>query len=384
LEPGDALLLNGVDIGGTVYDHMGLFMGWNSDGTYNVMDETEPSTGTYLQTEIPSNDGFWQYAQPIEYLGYEAAPPPPPAPSYEMAFEGANSDYLWTMGQPGNADDTALAMASGTSPTIAAVAGGYEEAYQTSDGALATIGVTGDKTWDLGLAAGTSPSIAALPGGGWEVAFAGAGSNNLWTLSSSGTPDNWGLGMASGTSPTIVGVGATGQYEVAYQDNVGALYTAGTYDGANEKPWSLGMAQGTKPGIAALPGGGWEVAFNSGSTNNLWTLNSGGSSHDWGLGLATTTSPSIAGVGSTGQWEATFQDNGGAVYTMGTDGGDNEKAWSLGMAPNTNSSITADNAGWELDFNAGTTDKLWALSSAGSSASWSLGVAPGTTPGIAS
>jgi hypothetical protein len=72
LLPGDALLLNGVTIGGVVYDHMGLFMGWNSNGTYNVMDETRPGQGTRYQTNIPSDDGFWQYAQPIQYNGFTA------------------------------------------------------------------------------------------------------------------------------------------------------------------------------------------------------------------------------------------------------------------------------------------------------------------------
>jgi hypothetical protein len=55
----------------------------------------------------------------------------------------------------------------------------------------------------LGMAAGTSPSIAAGSGGGWEVAFR-ANTGQLFTYSSTrGEWANTGLGVASGTSPSI-------------------------------------------------------------------------------------------------------------------------------------------------------------------------------------
>jgi Ricin-type beta-trefoil lectin domain len=78
LEPGDALLLNGVTIGGVTYNHIGLFMGWDNSAhtEYSVMDETDSSTGTVYQQDIPlGSDGFWQYAQPIQYDNYVLSSP---------------------------------------------------------------------------------------------------------------------------------------------------------------------------------------------------------------------------------------------------------------------------------------------------------------------
>jgi hypothetical protein len=73
LEPGDALLLNGVTIGNVTYNHIGLFMGWDNSAhtQYSVMEESDTSTGTLLDQGIPrGSDGFWQYAQPIQYDNY--------------------------------------------------------------------------------------------------------------------------------------------------------------------------------------------------------------------------------------------------------------------------------------------------------------------------
>ena len=73
LEPGDALLLNGVTIGHITYNHIGLFMGWDNSAhtEYSVMEETDSSTGTVLDQDIPrGSDGFWQHAQPIQYDHY--------------------------------------------------------------------------------------------------------------------------------------------------------------------------------------------------------------------------------------------------------------------------------------------------------------------------
>jgi len=66
LQPGDALLFDGVRLGADIVDHVGLFLGWDTPNTYSIMDESHPGSGTVVQHNIPLGiDGFWQYGQPI-------------------------------------------------------------------------------------------------------------------------------------------------------------------------------------------------------------------------------------------------------------------------------------------------------------------------------
>jgi hypothetical protein len=54
------------------------------------------------------------------------------------------------------------------------------------------------------------------------------------------------------------------------------------------------MLAGTSPSIAALPSGGYEVAFQA-NTGNLWTVGSADNG-DHKLGMLAGTSPSIVGA----------------------------------------------------------------------------------------
>ena len=70
--------------------------------------------------------------------------------------------------------------------------GGFEVAYQATDGALhAYSSITKvASSLHLGMKAGTSPAITALPSGGFAVAIV-ANNGNLWTWSSGvGAPAN--------------------------------------------------------------------------------------------------------------------------------------------------------------------------------------------------
>ena len=51
-----------------------------------------------------------------------------------------------------------------------------------------------------------------------------------------------------------------GPFEVAFEANTGSLWTTATEGSAN---WELGMMPGTSPAVAALSGGGFEVAFQA-------------------------------------------------------------------------------------------------------------------------
>ena len=77
-----------------------------------------------------------------------------------------------------------------------------------------------------------------------------------------------------------------GGYEAAFEANTGSLWTVGS---AGNVSWPLGMWPGTSPAIAALAGGGYEVAFEA-NTGELWTVGSGGNKN-WGLGMKAQTQP---------------------------------------------------------------------------------------------
>ena len=79
----------------------------------------------------------------------------------------------------------------------------------------------------------------------------------LWTASGPGTGQSLGLGMKAGTSPAITALPGGG-YEAAFQANTGHLWVV--QNGAGQD-LGLGMKAGTSPAITALPGGGYEAAF---------------------------------------------------------------------------------------------------------------------------
>jgi GH25 family lysozyme M1 (1,4-beta-N-acetylmuramidase) len=146
---------------------------------------------------------FWQYANSGSLPG-------------DQDVFGGTLVQLATLAKP--------ALAPGTSPSVATLAGGGSiVAYQSILGTLVTLGTPGFRNWGLGMAAGTSPSVAALKDGSWEVAFQ-ANSGSLWTVGA--TNLNWHLGMAAGTSPSVAAL-KNGSWEVAFRANSGSLWTVG-------------------------------------------------------------------------------------------------------------------------------------------------------------
>lgn|GEM_PF-1570220 len=299
---------------------------------------------------------------------------PPRAPSaFEAAF-AANTFSPWSVGTVDQHGDWQQAVMPGTSPSITALSGGgYEIAYQASNGHPATVGTAGTTTWPVAMMPGTSPAITALAGGGYEVAFQAA-TSELITVGNGGDT-SWGLGMMPGTNPAIAAVGPG--YEVAFQANTGHLWTVGSgVESLGDR--QLPMMQGTSPAIASLADGTYEVAFQAGTTD-LMTIGTGGT-RDWRFGMMAGTSPAIAGVG-TG-FEVAFQANTGNLWTVGSAAGargDRQQA----MAPGTSPAIAALGAdGYEVAFQS-TTSGLTTMSGAGS-VDWFLGMASGTSPAIAS
>jgi hypothetical protein len=243
-------------------------------------------------------------------------------------------------------------MLPGTSPSIAGLpAGGYETAYQNTDGDLVVsgTGTSGPLDTGLGVAPGTSPSITALPKGGFEVAFQ-ANTGLLWTYTSAGTSANLDLGLMRGTSPSIAAL-ASGAVAVVFQANTGQLwtYTSATGTAASAK---LGMAPGTSPSVAALAKGGFIVAFQS-DTGFLWMYSSNGSSVNQGLGMAAGTSPAIA-TASGGGYGVAIEANTRSLWTFVSGVGSVDQK--LALAPGAGPSIVAVPGGYESAVQAASGD----------------------------
>ena len=240
------------------------------------------------------------------------------AGGYQVAFQ-ANTGMLWTVGALGTRD-WKLALMAGTSPSIAAVAGGFQVAFQSSTGELWTVGALGNRGWGQSLNRASSPSIAAFAGS-FQVAFE-AITDELWTIGPAGGADS-GLGMIDGSSPSIAAV--TGGYETAYAANTGELATTGAI---GTRTTGLAMLAGTSPSITGVTGGtagtagtggygGYEVAFTA-DTGLLWTTGTI-DTRNTGLAPIVGTSPAIAAVG--GSYQVAFQSADGNLSTLAGDTG---------------------------------------------------------------
>jgi hypothetical protein len=91
-------------------------------------------------------------------------------------------------------------MMPGTSPSITALGGSFQVAFQANTTSLWTVGAGGNKDWGLGMMTGTSPAIAATSDGSFVVKFQ-ANTGSLWKAGDGGT-GALNLGMMSGTSPS--------------------------------------------------------------------------------------------------------------------------------------------------------------------------------------
>jgi hypothetical protein len=355
--------------GGTVLpmDQYSQFGFYDAAANYSWNGLSSSQEVTMPGTSVPSGPNAAASSFNTEYGGST-----PPAPEdFEAAFNSNSATLpgLWTNGTQGSGH-TGLGFTSGTSPSATAVSGGYELAFQGSDGNVWTTGTLGLTDWHLGEAPGTSPSIAPISGG-YEAAFQGS-NGDLWTTGTGGSTD-WGLAMMAGTSPSITSV--SGGVEIAFQASSGDLSTVGSAGNTN---WSLAMTG--SPSITALSGGGFETALQD-SGGTLFTLNNAGSGTNWtGIALASGTSPSITTL-SGGGFETALQDSGGTLITL-NNAGSGTNWTNVALAGGTSPSITTlSGGGFEtaLQDSGGT---LYTIDNAGNGINWELGMATGTSPGI--
>jgi hypothetical protein len=194
--------------------------------------------------------------------------------------------------------------------------------------------------------------------------------NSLWVV---GGPGDMNLGMMAGTSASIAALPGAG-WQAAFQANTGDLWVVGTKDDRGDM--KLGMMVGTSPSITALPGAGWEAAFQA-NTGDLWVVG-GDNRGDMKLGMMAGTSPSVTALPGGG-WDVAFQANTGDLWVVGSD---NRGDMKLGMMAGTSPSIAVlSTGGWEAAFQANTGD-LWVVGS-DNRGDMKLGMMAGTSPSIA-
>jgi hypothetical protein len=263
---------------------------------------------------------------------------------YDIAFPINNGD-LGAYSSSGDGTNTGQGMASGTSPSIADVAGDYDTAFQQTNGYLNVYdsNAHGGTNTELGMASGTSPSITALAGGGYEVAFED-NAGNLYVYGNGGTYDT-GLGELSGTSPSIIAT--SGEHcKVAFQQNNGYLNVYDSVSGGGGYDTGLVMDYSSSPSMTQLPSGGYEVAFTDHS-DDLYMYGTSGT-YDTDQGAMAATSPSITQV-SSGGYETAFQLNSGylGLYAASAPGSTNTEQ---GMKSGTSPSIMEDGSGYTVAF----------------------------------
>jgi hypothetical protein len=176
--------------------------------------------------------------------------------SSRVVWHGANGD-LWTadvwISSASTPADTGRAMAPGTSPSVTGLTdGGWQAVYQASNGLLAWLGTSVNGPTTIPAAPGTSPSIAATPGARFQVVWQGD-NNDLFSTGPFGTVD-LGWRMTPGTSPALAEM-ANGQFAAAISayNGPGAASTAQVTVGTLSNPAS---AATTSPG----PYPGWGIA----------------------------------------------------------------------------------------------------------------------------
>jgi hypothetical protein len=233
------------------------------------------------------------------------------------------------------------------------------------------------------VAPGTSPGIGGFNSGdhvvSWKAAFAGAGSNELWTALPEGASPT-GQGMAAGASPSIA-YGPHG-FQWAMRANTGTL-------DCNENVTGLGIAAGTNPSIAwvysneSTGAGEFITAFNAAGSDHLWIYHCGThAATELGLTLAAGTNPSITGNGNN-YYAVAFHAAGSNNLWIYTNTGTPD-ATGYGLATGTSPGIAPVPGGVEVAFNAAGSNDLWVFySPTGVGTNTGQGMAASTSPSIA-
>jgi hypothetical protein len=331
-----------------------------------------------------------------------AFPLPQQISAYEITFQADTGD-LSGSGLPYGTGSLGVAMAPGTSPSIAAVSAGntafpnegYVAVFQGTDGTLWYDTGVGSGSLGPAVAPGTSPAVATAPGlpDGFQAAWQGT-NNHLWTTGPNG-PIDTGLSMMSGTSPNIA---VLPPQNSSFLPNGGAV---AVFQGSDGHPWfytaglssSMGnsafMAPGTSPALVPTPAGpGSFQAVWQGSNNHLWATSNDGPI-DTGLSMMPGTSPNITELPPViptflpnGGYVAVFQGGDGHPWYYTASSGSSSMGNSTFMAPGTSPALIPTPSGpgsFEAEWQ-GSNNDLWTTGPTGP-IDTGLSMMPGTSPG---
>jgi hypothetical protein len=336
-----------------------------------------------------------------------------PTAGVQIAYQGSNG-LLYGYGAVTNGlmshqgmPTHAAQLAPGTSPAIQGRSDGvYVTEFQYADNTLGLVEASPSFNEDPltlsggAMAPGTSPALAdwqnhqltmdmfqraQQPG---EVSGRLGSTNRPGPLSST----YW---VAAGTSPSITSVKQSYNNEPFVDPDPKAMLTAiQGWDGClwlhgvrntrvnYSNGTCLTVAPGTSPSIASDGKGHWQVAFQ-GVRNHLWFYTSAGSIGDTNMTMMAGTSPAmIADHDGSNHYEIAFQAWDGALWAFG-DMYTGRAGNGLGVAPNTSPSITAlPNHGYEIAWNASTTNHLWTIVNNSSWTDTQKAMAPNSNPAI--
>ncbi|MEO3930405.1 hypothetical protein ABGB07_42140 [Micromonosporaceae bacterium B7E4] len=192
-----------------------------------------------------------------------------------VAYQGRNGRLWTTDGR--SYSDSGLAMAPGTTPSIAA---NNQVAFQGADGFLWT--TRGGRT-NLAMMPGTSPASSQ----DGVIAFQGA-NGNLWIIRVGGGTDDTGYAMAPGTSPNMSTMSSNWDLtRIAFHGANGNLWTTRASVNRLGQDWGLPMMPGTSPAVSSDAA---EIAYH-GSNGHLNTISENDSRRELGFVLAAGTSP---------------------------------------------------------------------------------------------
>jgi hypothetical protein len=230
--------------------------------------------------------------------------------SFEEVWQGTD-DHLWTADSSGHVTRLSVQVATGTSPSIAALGGdSYVIAFtNAADGNLWQI-TSGQPPQQVGrgraAARGTSPSVAGDASGGYTIAYSAKGSHDLVTINSSGGLVEVLVPVETGTSPAITEV-APGQFATVFVSAADLTLQELPPDGLTVSPFPGGLtvAPGTSPAVAASPNGLSAAVQVPGG--HLWFVATDGNAHDTGQAMASGTSPAMASLPGDGPFEFAYQ-----------------------------------------------------------------------------
>jgi hypothetical protein len=266
---------------------------------------------------------------------------------------------------------------NGFDPWATFTSGAYKNFLQQT-GADRSVTDPGEYVHINPIPSGTPATPAPDPGGTFGPPMPGGGSpgGNLWLRNTSGSQLNTTAGMMAGTSPSVAALSGGG-YEVAFQGNTGTLWLRDS--SGTQINTTAGMDPGTSPSVTALSGGGYEVAFQS-NANQLWLRDSSGTQANTTAGMDPGSSPSVTGL-SGGGYEVAFQSNAHALWLRSSSG--SQSNTTAGMESGTSPAIAGLTSGsFEVAFQANT-KTLWLRTGSGSQSNTTAGMESGTSPAIA-